>query len=70
MRAFLMMRVDVRITSGNFFITIFMQFLLKRNRIQIHMVYPLLTVQFRLFQNSSHPDVTPSIAYLLLLLET
>ena len=44
MRAFLMMKVDVRITSGNFFITIFMQFLLKGNRIQIHMVYPFLTV--------------------------
>ena len=46
-----------------------MQFWLKRNWIQIHMVYTLLTVQSRLFQNSSDPDITSNITYFLLLLE-
>ena len=47
-----------------------MQFLLKRNWIQIHMVYTLLTVQSHLFQNSFDPDVTPNMTCLLLLWET
>ena len=47
-----------------------MQFWLERNGIQTHMVYTLLTVQSRLFQNSSDSDITPNITYFLLLLET
>ena len=70
------MKVDGRIISGNFrvkskvdfLIDILMQFFLKGNWIQIHMVYLFLTLQSRLFQNSSDPDVTPNIIYLLLLL--
>ena len=37
---------------------------------QIHMVFPFVTVQSFLFQNSSDLDVTPNITHLLLLLET
>ena len=37
---------------------------------QIHMVFPFVTVQSFLFQNSSDIDVTPNITHLLLLLET
>ena len=33
-------------------------------------VYTFLTVQSRLFRNSSDPDVMPNITHLLLLLET
>ena len=72
------MKVDGRIISGNFrvkskvdfLIEIFMQFFLKGNWIQILMVYLFLTLQSSLFQNSSDPDVTPNIIYLLLLLQT
>ena len=52
---FLIMKLDVRITSCNFRVNknfsnnIFVQILLKGNLIQIHMVYPFLTVQSRLF---------------------
>ena len=52
---FLIMKLDVRITSCNFRVNknfsnnILMQFLLKGNFIQIHVVYPFLTVQYRLF---------------------
>ena len=46
-----------------------MRFLLKGNWIRIHMVFDFLTVPSFLFQNSSNPNVTPNITYLLRLLE-
>ena len=72
------MKADTRINSGNFrvnrklvfLIEILMQFSLKGNWMQIHMVFPFVTVQSFLFQNSSDLDVTPNITHLLLLLET
>ena len=46
-----------------------MRLSLKNNWIQIHMQFPFVTVRPFLFQNSSNPDFTPNITYLLLLLE-
>ena len=42
-----------------------MQFLLKGNLIQIHKVFPFLTFQYHLFQNSSDPDVTPNLTFFI-----
>ena len=53
----------------DFLIKMFMRFSLKGNLIQIHMLFPFLTVLSLLFQNISYPDITSKITYLLLLLE-
>ena len=53
----------------DFLIEIFMRFSLKSSWIQILMPFLFLTVRSLLFQNSSDPDVTPNITYLLHLFE-